>query len=133
MGTRRAILAAVVAVLLAGCGASDRAPDVDAVAQRFHEAIGRQDGEAACAELAEEAKSKLEQQEGKPCEEAILGLDLPDSAEIARTTVYVTNASVDLAAGGTAFLSQSDSGWKISAAGCVATVPDLPYECELEG
>jgi hypothetical protein len=133
MGTRRVLLVAVAATLLGGCGASDREPDAAAVAARFHEAIGRRDAEAACAELTEEAKSKLEQQEKKPCEEGILGLDLPRSGRVARTTVYVTSASVDLVEGGTAFLDESDQGWKIAAAGCVPTGPELPYECELEG
>jgi hypothetical protein len=133
MPMRPVLLAAIAATLLGGCGTSDRAHDVDSVAARFNEAIGQKDGQAACADLGEETKTKLEQQEGKACEEAILGLDLPDGTEIARTTVYVTNASVDLAEGGTAFLSETDAGWKISAAGCTPTEPDQPYECELEG
>ena len=127
------LLVALAAILLAGCGASNRASDVDAVAARFHEAIANRDAEGACGELAEETRSKLEQQEGKPCEESILTLDLPDSGEIARTKVYVTNASVDLTEGGTDFLSEADSGWEISAAGCVPKAPDMPYDCELEG
>jgi hypothetical protein len=133
MGTRGILLVAVAAALLAGCGASDRAPDAAAVAERFHAAIGREDGEAACAELAEETASKLEQQEGKPCAEAVLDLDLPGGGRSADATVYVTTASVTLAEGGTAFLDESDAGWEVSAAGCVPTAPDLPYECELEG
>jgi hypothetical protein len=119
--------------VLAGCGASDRAPDAAAVAERFHEAIARHDGEAACAELAEETESKLERQEGKPCEGAILELELPRGATAAGTSVYVTTASVSLAEGGTTFLDESGAGWQVSAAGCAPTAPDLPYDCELEG
>jgi hypothetical protein len=133
MGARGTLVAAAVAAVLGGCGASDRAPDAAAVAERFHEAVGQGDGEAACAELAEETASKLERQEDKPCEEAILDLDLPQAGEAASTTVYVTTASVSLAEGGTAFLDESDRGWEVSAAGCVPTAPDLPYDCELEG
>jgi hypothetical protein len=118
---------------LAGCGASDRAPDAAAVAERFHEAIGRQDGEAACSELAEETASKLEQQEGGPCEEAILDLEIPGDGRSVETNVHVITASVSLAAGGTTFLDEFADGWKVSAAACVPTAPDLPYDCELEG
>jgi hypothetical protein len=132
MGTRRTLVAAAAAAVLAGCGASDRAPDAAAVAERFHEAIGREDGEAACTDLAEETQGKLEREEGRPCPEAILELDLSRGGRAARTTVYVTTASVSLAEGGTAFLDESDAGWEVSAAGCVPTAPDLPYDCELE-
>jgi hypothetical protein len=120
-------------VALAGCGASDRAPDAAAVAERFHEAIGRQDGEAACSELAEETKTRLEQQEGRPCEEAIVELELPGEGRTVRTSVYVRSASVGLAAGGETFLDEFSDGWKVSAAGCEPTAPNLPYDCELEG
>jgi hypothetical protein len=123
----------VACAVLAGCGTSDRAPDAAAVAERFHDAIGRQDGEAACRELAEESASKLEQQEGRPCEEAILELELPGDGRSVQTSVYVITASVSLAAGGKTFLDEFDDGWKVSAAGCVPTAPDLPYDCELEG
>jgi len=133
MGARGTLVAAAVAAVLGGCGASDRAPDAAAVAERFHEAIGRQDGEAACGELAEETASKLEREEDKPCEQAILDLDLPPASKAASTTVYVTTAAVTLAEGGTAFLDESDRGWEVSAAGCAPTAPDLPYDCELEG
>jgi hypothetical protein len=118
---------------MGGCGASDRAPDAAAVAERFHAALDEGDGEAACAELAEETRSKLEQQEKAPCDEAILELELPRGGAAASTDVYLTTASVSLAEGGTTFLDDFDQGWKVSAAGCVPTAPEQPYECELEG
>jgi hypothetical protein len=131
MRTRGIVLLACA--VLVGCGASDRAPDAAAVAERFHEAIGSQDGAAACGELAEETASKLEQQEGRPCEEAILDLEIPGEGRSVETNVYVITASVSLAAGGKTFLDEFDDGWKVSAAGCVPTAPNLPYDCELEG
>jgi hypothetical protein len=132
---RAAILAlgACLALAAAGCGASDRMSDAAAVAERFHAAIGQDDGEAACLELTEEIASKLEQQEGMPCEEAVLGLELPGDATAAGADVYVTSASVDLVEGGTTFLDEGTQGWKVAAAGCTATAPNLPYDCELEG
>jgi hypothetical protein len=126
-------LGASVALALAGCGASDRAPDAAAVAERFHAALERGSGEAACAELSEETVSKLEQQEAMPCEEAVLQLELPRGGDAAETDVYVTTASVALAEGGTTFLDEGSQGWKVSAAGCTPTAPNLPYDCVLEG
>jgi hypothetical protein len=67
------LLAACVAAVAAACGPADRASDAAAVAEGFYVAIAQGDGREACAALAEEARSKLEQQEQAPCEEAILG------------------------------------------------------------
>jgi hypothetical protein len=123
---------AALAVLLGGCGSTDRAPDASEVAERFHSALADRDGQAACAELSEETSSKLEQQEDAPCEQAILELELPRGGAAAETNVYVTTASVILAQGGTTFLDEGADGWTVSAAGCRRTAPDLPYDCELE-
>jgi hypothetical protein len=132
----RAIIVALGAALLLavmGCGASDRAPDAAAVAELFHGALQRGDGEAACAELSEDTARKLEQQEEMPCGEAVLSLDLPRGGIAATADVYVTSASVTLAGGGTTFLDEGSQGWKVSAAGCTPTAPNLPYDCLLEG
>jgi hypothetical protein len=126
-------LAASLAGAVLGCGPTDRAPDAAAVAERFHAALDRRDGEAACSEVSEETASKLEDQAGAPCAEAILELELPRGGTAAETSVYVTSASVLLAEGGTDFLDEGSDGWKVSAAGCVPTAPDLPQDCELEG
>jgi hypothetical protein len=126
------LLAATAVVVSAGCGPADRAPDAAAVAESFHGAIEVGDGSAACAALAEETRSKLEQQEQAPCEQAVLELELPRGATAAETSVYVTTAAVSLTEGGKTFLDESAAGWKVSAAGCARTAPDLPYDCELE-
>jgi hypothetical protein len=124
---------AALAVLATGCGTTDRAPDAAAVAERFHAAVEERDGEAACSDMSEETASKLEQQAGMPCEEAVLELELPGGATAADTSVYTTTASVLLTEGGATFLDEGSDGWKVSAAGCVPTAPDLPRDCELEG
>ena len=119
-----------VACLDAGCGG--RSDDATAVVERFQTALDGGDGAGACAELSEQTASALEQQEGHPCDEAILDLDLAVGGEVAETSVYVTSASVSLAAGGTLFLDQASGGWEISAAGCRPSAPDRPFDCELE-
>jgi hypothetical protein len=102
------------------------------VAERFQSALEQQDGAAACAELSDETKSKLEQQERAPCEQAIFRVDLPEGGIAAKTSVYITSASVRLTTGPTTFLDEGPGGWRISAAGCEHTEPGRPFQCELE-
>lgn len=133
MGARVLASTCLVALVVAGCGAGEREGDVAAVTETFHAALEAGDGRAACDELTEETASALEQQEKRPCEEAILGLELPKGGTVASARVEITSAVATLAEGGTDFLDEGPDGWKLSAAGCVPTSPDQPYECELEG
>ena len=125
-------LASAAVMALAGCGAGEREQDAADVVQRFHAALEQDDGGAACEELGEETQSELESQEEKPCEEAILTLDLPKGGRPVNPRVYGTSAAVELAEGGTDFLDEGSQGWTISAAGCEPTAPDQPYDCELK-
>ena len=128
------LVAAVLVLPLAACGTGARERDAAAVAESFHAALERGDGQAACDELSEEAASKVEQQEGKPCEEAILTLKLPKGGTAAVTRVEITSAYIGLAEGTADFLDEGPEGWRISAAGCEPTSSsDQPYECEVEG
>jgi hypothetical protein len=120
----------VVACLCAGCG--ERSHDATAVVEQFQKALDGRDGASACAELSEQTASTLEQQEGRPCDEAILDLDLGVGREVAETSVHVTSASVSLVDGGTLFLDEASDGWEISAAGCRPSAPDRPFDCELD-
>ena len=132
MGWKPALFACLLAVAVAGCGTAEREDDAAAVAIRFHQALERDDGQAACAELNPETASKLEQEEKKPCEEAITSLELPTGGSVADTRVYLTTAFASLAGGTADFLDESSEGWWISAAGCDPTEPGQPYDCELE-
>jgi hypothetical protein len=132
VGRKPAVFACLLAVPLAACGTAGRERDVAAVAERFHAALEANDGRAACEELSEETASKLEQQEGKPCEETIVGLDLPKRATVAYELVEVRSGYAGLAGGSADFLNEGPSGWKISAAGCRPTAAERPFDCELE-
>jgi hypothetical protein len=124
----------LIALAVAGCGTGDRARDAAAVSERFHAALESGDGKAACDELSEETASTLEQQEKKPCEEAILSLEIPKGGTAAVKRVEITSAYIGLAEGTADFLDEGPEGWKISAAGCEpAAASDEPYDCELEG
>ncbi|HEX6582752.1 MAG TPA: hypothetical protein VF056_04045 [Thermoleophilaceae bacterium] len=132
MRPRAASLACLLVLALTGCGTADREDDAAAVAERFHSALEAGDGKAACAELNPETASTLERQEQKPCEEAILRLELPKGGSVADSRVYVTSAFAKLAEGGSDFLDEGPRGWRVSAAGCEPTAPSQPYDCELE-
>jgi hypothetical protein len=133
VGPKPIVFACLLAMPLAACGTADRERDASAVTKRFHAALAANDGPAACDELSEETVSKLEQQEEKPCEEVILGLELPKGGTVAVTQVEVRSAYTELAEGSADFLNEGSEGWKISAAGCRPRAPEQPYECLLEG
>ena len=133
MSRSRALLAALASAAMLGCGAAERDSDVAEASDRFHAALEAEEAQSACDLLAPETQSKLEQQEKTPCEKAILGLELPAGATTASTSVHMTTAEAALDVGGNTFLDEFDDGWRVSAAGCEASGPNLPYECELEG
>lgn len=133
MGPRVVLFACLLALAASGCGTADREDDAAAVSARFHAALEKGDGQVACDQLAEQTASKLEQQEQRPCEEAILELELPKGGTVAVRRVEMRSAYTRLAEGGADFLDEGPDGWRISAAGCEPTSPGQPYECELEG
>lgn len=124
-------LAIASLICLAGCGTSDDERGARLSVDRFEAALEAADGAKACEQVSEETASKLEGSQKKPCEQAILSLDLAPSREIVDASVWVTSAQVQLD-GDTLFLDETPAGWKISAAGCESR-PNAPYECELEG
>jgi len=118
----------------AGCGRSDDREHATAVAQRFFTAVGSGDGAAACEQLSVDTRKKLEQDERKPCREAIGELDIEPGVP-ARVHVFLTNAEAELDNGDRAFLSQTHQGWRLSAVGCKpgAEPPsEEPMDCALE-
>ena len=132
MGLKPAVFACVLALSLAACGTGGRERDAAGVAERFHAALEQDDGRAACEELNPETASRLEQEEKKPCEEAVTSHEIPKGGSVADTRVYMTSALVSLAEGTVDFLDESSEGWWISAAGCTRTEPTQPYDSELE-
>jgi hypothetical protein len=132
LGPKAVVFACLLALPLAACGTAGRERDAATVVERFHAALESGDGQAACRELSEGTVSRLEQQEQKPCEEAILGLKLPKGGTAGFEDVETRSAYVSRAQGSSDFLNEGPDGWKISAAGCEPTAPEQPYDCELE-
>jgi hypothetical protein len=134
VGSKHLVVACLALLVpLAACGTGHRGTDAGAVVERFHAALGSGDAAGACRELSEEAVSQLEQQEGKPCAKAILGMKLPKGGTAAVKRVEMTSAYVRLDQGSADFLDEGPDGWRISAAGCRPSAGGKPYECELEG
>jgi hypothetical protein len=134
MTSRWSVIVSVGAVLaFVGCGRADDRKTVGVVTERFLGAISDGNEQRACAQLSDGAQQALEQDESKPCPEAVRELDdeIQPSA-VTRAQVFVTTAKVDLADGQSAFLELTSRGWRVAAAGCRPAGPDEPYQCVLE-
>ena len=129
---RACIAFALLAVLVAGCGA-DR-DTARAVTERFVAAAGGGDGDTACAQLTPDTRAALEEQDQRECRVAVTQLKL-EPGDVSTVRVYVTNAVVELSSGEAAFLEKGAQGWRLSAVGCTPAKgrpKDEPYDCELE-
>jgi len=121
-----ALLLAAAAV---GCGAPDevRRP-AEQAAEGFLAAVASQDGARACDLLTPEARRALESD--GPCTSAVVELELPPAEAVTSAEVYGHHGVV--AAGGQrVFVTRTDGGWRVVAAGCVPR-GDQPPECELD-
>lgn len=127
-----AALAVLSLIATAGCSsAGDRAAAATAVATRLLTAVAGGDGAAACAVLAPDTVSELEQSAGKPCAQAILDADLPAAGSVTAADVYGQWAQVRLS-DDTVFLAVFPGGWRVVAAGCQPR-QNRPYDCVLKG
>lgn len=115
---------------LAGCADATNASVTDRAAH-FYSAIAAGDGPGACADLAPEARTALVDQEGEPCEQAILTQDLREPSGGASARTYGSMAQVQYP-GETVFLSRFADGWRVTAAGCPPVDGDEPHTCSVE-
>lgn len=129
----RVALPLVLCAVLSGCSsATSEREDPAAVVERFYAAVERDDGAAACEQLATATQLALESQSDEPCREVVTRLDLA-GGDVARAEISVTAAKVDLSTEEAAFLSRGPEGWRLSAIGCKAPVrQDDPFACEVE-
>jgi hypothetical protein len=126
---QRSALAGACLVLLSACGGSQDEPAASA-AQQLLAAASDGDGAAACDVLDPAVRSELEEQSGKPCEQAVLEEDLgADTGEVSVVDVYEAMARVVVGAQ-TVFLSRYDGSWKVVAAAC-RPVAGQPYDCSI--
>ena len=122
-----------VALAAAGCAPAGDETAVRATTNRFFAALASGDGQAACAELSTDTRSKLESQEGRPCRQAIGDVGLKPAA-VTQVHVYIVDAVAELADGDAAFLGHEPDGWRLSAVGCSRETQrvERPYDCDVE-
>ena len=131
MNVRRGAVLVAGAAVLVGCGAAPSERDVTIVVERFQQALVRHDGAAACAQLTAATREAVANDERAPCPRAVLGLGLKGGGRVGGADVYMTSGFARVG-DEAAFLDQTPTGWRISAAGCSPTRDDMPYDCELE-
>jgi hypothetical protein len=132
VGFTVAMLGLVLAT--AGCGRAGDEATARTVTEDFFAAVQSGDGEQACTQLSPDTRAELEQQEQRPCRDAVTELKL-EGGSIAHVQVYLLNAMVELSSGEAVFLDQGEEGWRLSAIGCKpqgGKPADRPYDCELE-
>jgi hypothetical protein len=120
------VATASAVVLVTGC-ANVQQPEVERVASSF--AHSGAEPAARCALLAPATAATLENDESAPCVQALEQLPLP-GGPVVSSAVWGDNAQVRLT-DDTLFLTRTDAGWKVAAAGCRAQ-GDGPYLCRLE-
>ena len=122
--------AALVAVVLAGCGGDDRATAAADVVRAFAVALAAGDGAAACDLLAPATARELDDDDAI-CAREIGDAGLPPVGDVTSATVFGDAAQVR-ATGDVEFLTSIEGQWRITAAGCVGRPDDRPYDCIVE-
>jgi len=120
---------AACAVIVAGCASRTEQDAAMTSATRFLDAISRSDTEAACALLTARTRADLATSEGQSCPRALPADRLDGAVESADTWSDQAMVHTDR---GALFLTEFDSSWLVSAAGC-ADNGDAPYRCVVGG
>jgi hypothetical protein len=124
----RALLAGAAALaLLTGCSSAAE-PDVSGVATAFENPAG--DPQTRCDLLAPATLATFEADASAPCADAIADVAL-SGGDVSSVEVWGGDAQVRLG-GDTLFLTETDAGWRVTAAGCESR-GEAPYDCEVEG
>jgi hypothetical protein len=117
----------LAALVLTGC-ASAQEPEVTRVATAFENPSGNP--EARCDLLAPATLKAFEKDQTSPCSDAVAQLSL-DGGTVTSVEVWGGDAQVRMS-GDTVFLTETDAGWRITAASCTSQ-GEAPYDCEVEG
>ena len=121
--------AVLCAAVLAGCANQTGERDASTAAAQFLDAAGRGDGQTACALLVPKTRDDLEVSNGQPCARSLPVDRLHGTVAAASVWSDWAQVSTD---GGALFLTEFDSGWLITAAGCQPN-GDAPYRCVVGG
>jgi hypothetical protein len=115
------------ALMLTGC-ASTQETEVKGVATAFEDASG--DPEARCDLLAPATLKAFEKDQTSSCGDAVAQLSL-DGGDVQVVEIWGGDAQVRMS-GDTVFLTETDAGWRVTAASCQSQ-GEAPYDCEVEG
>ena len=118
-------------LVLAACGNSADVREARLAAAGLYSAVQAKRGPAACRRLTAQARRALEDQQRRPCPEAVVELEL-SQPRVLSVSVFATGAAARMAGGDTVFLDDTRRGWRVSAAGCRPAGADRPYDCEVE-
>ncbi len=124
---RSLLLLAGAVLLLSGCSSAQEV-DVEHVARTF--ADPAVDPEQRCDLLAPATLAAFERGQSEPCTEAIAQVSRGDG-EVRSVEIWGGEAQVKLS-GDTLFLTETGSGWRVTAAACRAQA-EAPYLCEVTG
>lgn len=128
MRLKLALLLVATPFVLAGC-ADARTGAVEEAATSFVQDLGSGDLAGACDLLAPATRERVER--AGTCAGVLGGARLPAGSRVQSSEVWGTSALVRTA-GDTLFLTETDGGWKVSAAGCRSR-GEAPYDCAVEG
>lgn len=129
---RRCLLGVATAAALAGCGAPASVQDeVRESATSFTRLVAAGQYAPACERLAPATRTELESDADAACPAALASLRLPPATPVYRVEVYGQQAWVELR-GDTMFLARTDTGWVVTAAGCLLHSGEV-YECTVKG
>jgi hypothetical protein len=123
-------LAGLVILGLSGCSAAHQDAVLSTV-DRFYAALGSGDGATACALLAPDTRSELEQSSKRPCDRVILEEGVPHPGVRRGLEVFGTMAQARFTRD-TVFLARFGDRWRVMATAC-KPVPDEPYSCSVKG
>jgi hypothetical protein len=132
-GLRFGILALLV---LSGGVLSGCAPEGTAAAEAaeaFHRDVARSDLTAACSLLQSKTREETARSsDAGTCESQLEKAKFADPGKLLGTEQFGRDAFVEFEKD-TVFLAASDSGWKITGAGCTPNGEEAPYTCEVGG
>jgi hypothetical protein len=122
-----AVAAACAAGMVAGCSSAER-PAVEKVATAFEDQSAQ--AQQRCDLLAPATRDTLEKDASAACADAMQQVALKGGT-VRSVQVWGGDAQVQLT-GDTVFLTQTPSGWRVTAAGCEPR-GEAPYDCDVEG
>ncbi len=99
------------------------------MAARFLDAAGGGDTQSACTLLVPKIREELAFSEGQPCAESLPADRLHGTVRDADVWSDWAKVTTDA---GTLFLTEFESGWLVTAAGCEPN-GDAPYRCVVGG